>query len=478
MNNLNTAVLVIFPLAFIAYAIFVSGKIKSVNQYFHRSNDNAWLISLVAANITLGTGIAYLFSLAGQLGLWALVSPIAVVASYYLFSQLADRRKNVLVEADGVNFIKWIENVSNQENKTNTKLISLLPSIALLTTFLMLLGFEVYAASKIILPLITDSPKPMSIYWLAAGLCAAVICYGVLSGVRVTLSSDKVQILGVLIVILLIFIPLKDVELSKIDLSTSFKVNKQTIWLLFGAIIGGIGTQFYSLLNWGALSNFQAENNPSRVLKLTGLITAIVLSIFIIAGFIFSKSTGAPAIFDTEIVNYFSSFNSSIFAPLLLIGLLGIIFSTADSVVLQLTYFSYENVFNGKSNTEEKDTLKKIRLLSFVLLVIASSLTLLFIHFAPNLLYLLFAIAGGVVVYAPLLFTAFLMSNDKKKLANINTGISIIYFVIFLAAVAANIYATLYKPELSNKVLVYCFVFSCAISLLLYMRSSRENISP
>ena len=73
-----------------AIAYWKSINIKTVNQYFHIEKVIDGRVSIVAGNLTLGTGLFYVASLAHTQALFALLAPLGL-----LLDEAALRRKKI-----------------------------------------------------------------------------------------------------------------------------------------------------------------------------------------------------------------------------------------------------------------------------------------------------------------------------------------------------------------------------------------------
>ena len=93
-------------------------KIKSVCELFHISSKNAKeikhkryaVLSLVAANLTLGTGLVYTATMA-QRQLWlAVLAPLGILVGYIILSKIIVSFSNLSGEEQGknvLNMLKW-----------------------------------------------------------------------------------------------------------------------------------------------------------------------------------------------------------------------------------------------------------------------------------------------------------------------------------------------------------------------------------
>lgn len=465
-------------LAFLLYAIHSSKRIDCVATYFHRGGNTNWFLSLSAANVTLGTGVIYYLTSAGRFGWLMLISPIMVLVGYYALARLLESRK-IEKREDCGNFIKWAE-LSINEKRNKSENISILPTISIVTTFLLILAYEIYASSTIVSLMLFDNPNQQSEIYVAIIISFMTISYTLWGGIVAVLKTDKIQIIGVVAVILLMGYSLvmqSGNPSSNLSLP-EFTFSIEHFWPLLTIAIGGFATQFYSILNWGAISNLEGSN-PSSTLRKAGWLTAILLSIIVICG-LAAGNESASVSFQEIVVNYYLHIDPSpILSAILIAGLVCIIFSTVDSLAIQITMFSYDNILkkNSRDKSQNLTAVRNVRLYSIISFAIVISALFVFMYFSPDMLYLLFAIGGGIIVYAPMLFLVRWLSNDIDRLVILNYKNSSIYFFLFILSFLANIFAMLNMPEETSKVVSISFFASCLYSYWLYSLSLKRSVT-
>ena len=462
-------------LFFLLIAVYTGRNIESVKDYFHRTGDIDWFLSLSAANVTLGTGVVYYLSSSGQFGWLMLLSPLMVLAGYLLFAKLLNDRHDLQTKSSG-NFLKWVDEQIGKNQKISSR-VSFYPTISLVLTFLLILAYEIYASATIFSQILFDDPTNQTTIYIAALLASVTIIYALWGGVAAVLKTDRIQIIGVLAVVgLLGFAGLFKTgsEISNINISL-IPSSSDAYWGISAAVCGAIATQFYSLLNWGAVSNFPKGHDPAWTLRTTGILTFFMLSILVLVG-LFAGANEEGASFRSIINEPFLQ-SSSLWTFVLVAGMVCIVFSTVDSLMIQITMFTYDNLLgkNSMDATVSLANVRNLRLLAISIFVLALGSVIIFIATQQDLLFLLFAVAGGVIVYAPLMFIALVMSNDPSSLRALSGPVSIVFFVLFLLAFGGNIVALVIDPSATAMVVTLSFILSCVIAAVVYARATKKR---
>ena len=462
---------------FLFIAVYSGRNIESVKEYFHRTGDMDWFLSLSAANVTLGTGVVYYLSSSGRFGLFMLLSPAMVLVGYMFFAKLLNDRPN-LQNASSGNFLKWVDAQQGDTAHRITSRVSFYPTLSLVLTFILILAYEIYASATIFNQILFDTPTNQTTIYIASLIATITMFYALWGGVVAVLKTDRIQIIGVLAVLgLLAYASLQKVGADTASINIPiFHKNPDIYWGIAAAVCGAIATQFYSLLNWGAVSNFPKGHNPSRSLRATGVLTFLMLSVLVLIG-LYSGSGDASISFKS-IVNEPFLQTPNFWAYLLVAGMVCIVFSTADSLMIQITMFTYDNLLgkNSMDATVSLSNVRNLRLIALFTFGIALAVVIVFIATQQDLLYLLFAVAGGVIVYAPLMFLMLVMSSKPSSLRILSGLASSVYFGLFLLAFGANMFALIYDPPTTAMVVTLSFVVSCIFAVILYVKSARGEL--
>ena len=439
MYTSNFFVFLGVSLFFLLIAVHSGKHIKSIKDYFHRTGDFEWFLSLSAANVTLGTGVVYYLSSSGRLGWLMLLSPLMVLLGYLIFADLINKSPNLQNNSSG-NFLKWADQqICNNDQKLFKK-ISFYPTLSLVITFVLILAYEIYASSTIFCQILFQKPTNQTTILIAALLAAVTMIYTLWGGVVAVLKTDRIQIIGVLVVIgLLGFGGLIKAKGDISHIAIPFLPNNSdAYWTLSAAVCGAIATQFYSLLNWGAVSNFPKGHNPACTLRATGILTFIMLSVLVFIGLL--SGDGEAGVSFKAIIDIPYLQNPDFWTFLLVAGMVCIVFSTADSLMIQITMFTFDNLLgkNSMDDTPSIEGLRNLRLLSLATFSLVLAAVIIFIATQQDLLYLLFAVAGGIIVYAPLMFLLLLISDNSMAFRSLPDFTSTTFFVLFLLGYPLN----------------------------------------
>ncbi len=467
----NFYVFIGVSLFFLLIAVYTGRNIESVKDYFHRTGDRDWFFSLSAANVTLGTGVVYYLSSSGRFGWLMLLSPLMVLAGYLLFAKLLNDRPNLQTTSSG-NFLQWVDEQIGKNQKRSSR-IAFYPTLSLVLTFVLILAYEIYASAIIFSQILFDYPTDQATIYIAALLASVTIIYSLWGGVVAVLKTDRIQIIGVLAVIgLLGFAGLfKTGSISNISSIPFIPSSPDIYWGISAAVCGAIATQFYSLLNWGAVSNFPKGHNPAWTLRATGIFTFVMLSALVLIGLL--AGTGEAGVSFRSIINEPFLQSPNMLTFVLVAGMVCIVFSTADSLMIQITMFTFDNLL-GKNSMDASVSLtdvRNLRLQALLTFGITLSAVIIFIATRQDLLYLLFAVAGGVIVYAPFMFLALVMSNKPLSLKALSGAVSIIFFVLFLLASCGNILALVIDASATAMIVTLSFILSCIIAAVVYTRA-------
>jgi hypothetical protein len=163
-----------------------------------------------------------------------------------------------------------------------------------------------------------------------------------------------------------------------------------------------------------------------------------------------------------------------IIAGLSLLGMISIVFSTVDSLIIKIAMFYYHNIAKRDSRSSQKnpEELRLIRRIVFAAFGVIFLVLGYFNFIQPNVFYLLLAIAAGVSVFAPMLATSGYLSY-KDRLSIFQSSVVWGYFILFLIASTVGIYIFLTKPILLGWVGTSAFIVSSLYSLLIIFAASK-----
>ena len=447
----NIFVLVVALGAFMAVGAAVFRRLRSPSQFFHNSQPSGNMLSLAAANVTVGSGIVYLVVGGYQNRILMYLVPLAVLLGYLLLYLFAARVVPSKFVANK-NFLQAIDReiVHLRGGRSG---FALTISLALVLAYLLFLAFEVFATSQFMTPLLFEAPGVGHTILVSAVIFVVAVAYTLAGGISAVFKTDKIQIVCVIAVVLTLIAVAMNAKSSIPSTQPSeplLRWDATALWAMAAACLAAVATQFYSLLNWTALSHLELRHQRSVLLG-TGSITVVLLSCMVTVGLLLPPGDqplealqGALAEF-----NQASELLPRLAVWITLAGLAAIIFSTVDSLMIAAVLSIYDNVLHRDSylKTEDSRELRKIRGLSLACFAAVFG-GLIYLHLTqPNLFYLLLTIAGGVGVFAPMLVTAGYLSRSPRGLAVMGPLVVAVYILLFLGTFVTNLIALQYAPQ-------------------------------
>lgn len=474
MTGFHLLVFIIIVAAFFWVGLRGSRRISSPNSFFHYPKLSSNILSLVAANVTIGSGLVYLITGGSQNGLLMFAIPLATGLGYFLLSFFVSKviPKDLPSE---MNFLKGVD-AKIERVSGNKSMFSSLVSLCLIVVFVLFLGFEIFAASGMIAPLIIDTPSSFAKMLVSVAIFVIALIYTMLGGVQGVFRTDKLQLIAILTFLVMIIFALAGNQNGTQHNPDNFnKISMTIIVSVISAFLAAIATQFYSIINWTSVSHLQAVNR-SRMLKFTGVLTTIVLALIVTIGVLVSEQTSGEPI--AHIMNRFTemiqggSFLIQIITVVIIAGLASIVFSTVDSIIIAATMFFYDNVLNRNSYSSSDSTIEVRRIRRIALLCfVASFAALMYFNFQqPNIFYLLLTIASGVIVFAPMLATAGYLSRKDVLIKRLTRTVVMTYVSIFVIAFMAGIIALEWVPSITPWISLSAFFLSLIWSGVLIFR--------
>lgn len=450
---------------------------QSVGTYFHHESLHKNVVSLIATNITLGTGLVYLVTGAQQNGLLMLIVPIMVWVGYRLQAHVLEKMTAVRVRS-GRNILAALNEQIARDTGAPTPFAKAI-SISLVSVFILVLAFEIFASSKVIAPFLFASPTISAEVSLSMIIFAITIAYAILGGVRAIFGVDVIQVPLVLIFLPTLFIT----SISNWDgpsavvqqLVGTWKFNAGVVTAMSVACFSALATQFYSILNWGAVSNVDVANQES-LLHRVGLGTAIILSVFVLVGLLHPAPPGSQVwqhiASSYQLFTTGSSLVAYCVSAILMLGMAAILLTTTDAVVVNAILFWYDNVAGGNSRASHADSveLKRIRRIGFFAFVCCFTVLAALNYWQPDPFYFLLSMAGGVSVFAPMIAVALFLSS-RGSLAVLRPGVIYLYVGVFLVSGVIDVILLYHKSSLVSYVGISSLALSAIISLWLVAAS-------
>ncbi len=467
---------------FALYAFKSYQVIDSPKSFFYKENLPANIISLTAANITLGTGLAYIIQGGQQNGILMLLVPLMVGLGYYLLAMFITRyvASDVL---EGTNFIYAInDKISKQTGFTSP--FSILVSISLIAMYTLVLAFEIFASSKIITPLLVQGSEVVPQVILSLVIFFTALGYVLFGGIRAVFSTDKLQLIAIVAFLLTLsymtfngFISASSSTVSVFE--NVLKFDTHIVFAVIAACIAAVSTQFYSLLNWGYVSHMEKENR-GLLLKRVGIFATLLLIPMVLFGVFYPAKDGANIL--TDLMAMFTQGGTAssrfiwIIAGLSILGMTSIVFSTIDSLIIKITMFYYQNISKRDSRSSQKnpEELKRIRRMVFFVFGTIFLVLGYFNFIQPNIFFLLLAIVSGANIFAPMLATSGYLSY-KGTLSVFKPSVVWGYFAMFIIVGIISIYIFLSKPTLLGWVGTFSFIASALYSGLIIMAAQKTT---
>ena len=278
--------------AFTWFGFSASTKERSTKDYFHSSELHKNVVSLTATNVSLGTGLVYLVVGAQHNGLLMLLVPGAVWLGYVLQGLYLEQATHISART-GKNFLAGVNEQLSEA--TGRSPFARVVSASLVSVFVLVLAFEIFASSKVVAPLLFREANIRAEAWMSVIIFSITVLYTILGGVRAVFAVDVIQAPLVCVFLpMFMWTAISDVKepwrLAS-DLSQTLKVDMNALSAIAIACMNAVATQFYSILNWGAVSNV-APREQRHLLNRVGFLTAVVLAVFVLVGLLHRVEPG------------------------------------------------------------------------------------------------------------------------------------------------------------------------------------------
>lgn len=484
--EINIILFAVLVVVFAAFGFAAAGRQRSAKDYFHDAGLRRNVVSLTATNITLGTGLVYLVTGAQHNGVLMLLIPLMVFLGYYLQALFLEKATSARVRR-GKNILASLDDQIREATGAASPFARTV-SGSLVLVYVLVLAFEIFASSKVVAPFLFRTPSVTAEIALSVVIFCITILYTILGGVRAIFNVDIVQV-----PLICIFLPvlvwtsipdgLKPSEVAE-RLSANVKLDAAVLVGVAIACMNAITTQFYSLINWGAVSHVELANQQ-RLLKWVGATTAVVLTVFVAVGLLHPVQHGGQVW--QEIAREYSqlvlgsNLRAYVLSGILLCGMASVLLTTTDAVVMTCIMFWYDNVARGDSTSGKEDILelKRIRRIGATTFTVCFAILMAINYWQPDPFYLLLSMAGGVVVFAPMIATAGYLSSRGDALGVFSRWVVYLYFVVFiLSGVADTVLLSRKSPWVSYVGLV-AFALSSIISagVVIHARASKHEVS-
>ena len=418
-------------------SIFSGQKMKTVEEYFHTNKKFGVTITLILSNLTLGSGLVYMVSLAATQGAWALSAPFGIFVGYLILSMLLARVKT---ESSGESDTLLDIIRMNEEGEITLLYRGIV--ILLIIAFTFLLSFETYASAGLFSALLVGEGISALALPIAAAIAIVVLVYTTLGGLRAVIITDVLQMIAVIVMMASLFavVAFPGVfELAFADSSKSIDSNldksSQPIlgsvpWIVvIAAFLTAMSTQLYNVANIAMAANFTGVG--ARVVYLSaGVFVAAGVSVFVCLGLAMPAVSGADGRPIIALLEQLSGANSNlngVVVFLVLFGMLAIFFSTSDTGLISTAQISYRNLVGWKTqvkSTEQEYFKRRAQWLVVFIGGVGMGIFLVIIDKRPEIVPLLLGSVYGLTVAGPLLATAayFKATRGRSQLLRTDVG--------------------------------------------------------
>ena len=439
----NSIAFVATLLLFLVLGMSGIKRIRSVGDFFHKPDFSSNIIALLVANVTLGTGLAYLLTSGAKNGLLMLVIPVGIIVGYWLLAKFIIGLPDQF-QSSGKNMLytmrEGISSDGRQGKFLGVSVFDISVTVPLILVYLLIFAYELFASSKIMGAMIFPHQLDKASLIVAVAIFVSTLVYCLMGGVQAVFRTDKLQLIGIIIFVgLLVFSGyfLNGSAHQNEATHSAFKFDNQIIINSIIAFIAAVATQFYSLLNIYASSNLTDTASRVRLMRWNGFLVALALSPIVIIG--------ATANFDlakgiAPVISHIAgeAQDIAIVGPgllfLVVFGMTAVVVSTTDILILSLSYFIYENIIEGDFESGSKEAIKSVRILMLSLFAVAFLLLAGMFWLSADLFYLLLSIANGPIIYVPLIIAAGVLAREKEGLKTISNSWLLFFLFLFVSA--------------------------------------------
>ena len=470
---------------FYSCSLFLGGRPKTVNSFFHQENLYFNTVSLIASNFGLGLVLISSLIFSQVYGGFCFLFPLAMFIGQSFFSRLITR----LDPGKWCNRGTILSGLSDELDRTAKGAVHFqqFASFFILVTQMMALCYEVYASSEwfsiTLLPSASVTGKAMII----SMIIFAVMTYIMTGGYRTTQITDCLQC-----VIALPFFVFICVLLFSFT-SQQDSVPKSIVQLLpipsgwigtigFGTIlISSFTTQIYSVLNH-AFASHQKTNDDQRKLFLRARIAGIILNWTILFAALYcSYNGGIPkGVVEQWLVSKTAS--ASLVIALVTAAMVAMVMSTVDTLVMATAQSGFESFFHGDSRQEDGERLPKLRISMLAVYILAFLIIISLLLVQPKILQLLYAMASPCEVLAPIIICLCYLARDGQLGVIVKPVfwkvrfIDIFYILLGATLVTASV-AMLKGYAWSGMIGFSVFVISGGISYLVWLKRDKPIVN-
>jgi len=415
-----------------AIAYWKSRDIKSIRHFFHIDTVRDGSLSIVAGNLTLGTGLFYVASLAQSQALFALVAPLGVFIGYKILGRTV---ASLSIELEGAD-----HNILDSIRTGNGgRLFYKFVSIIIVLTYIILIPFEIYVSSSLFASVLPASHAADMAIVFAVVLFFVVVGYSTLGGLKGIVATDLIQLGFIAAMILIVFAGSfyfnKGDGFGSIGLLPTGSISS-IIVVCSVSFITAVATQMYNIINLTVGASFNSSNQV-KLYSLASKVLVIALVLFVLTG-LATKGLGQSNLAGIDILLNRISANGESFSFIIFLvvfGMVAVLISTADSGIMAISHLTYKNLLNNNSMSNEGG--KKLLMVRLVYVVLVNTISavplfLLFKH-QPQLVPCLFASISALTVASPFFVSSAVNIARYKKCLLFDWKISSFIILIVLS---------------------------------------------
>lgn len=348
-------------------------------------------LSLACYNVTLGTGIAYLVDQSTLSGYSVFLTPFAMALGYWLFAKYMGSL-DFHPTAETPNLYRLLSPRSD-----GISLLTRIYSIAIVVTFALVLGFELWLGSDLVAAAMFANPT-LAIKVTVAGLLFLIVAiYTTIGGMRGSVETDFLQAFMLLGFIVAAAVLAHATQLPEDDALEVRDVSQfQGILVTVLAIVTALTTQFYSIVN----NNFGLRYNAEEQRKMFTWAGALAAAFYIVVLLIFMT---APTPFTLNKLASMVGTNSistfSWLAIFLAGGMVAMSMSSLDNATVSVSKIVFENWLTKS----QPHNIPRLRLIHFLVSVIMMGVAVMLIVLQLNLFYTILTILFAASVFSPIL---------------------------------------------------------------------------
>lgn len=453
---------------FVVTAYVIARRDSARGLSFRSTDPGLNVVGLVTSNITAGTGFVYLLLNGAKNGLLACLLPLALLAGYRaLVALLRDIPKRFFQP----NFLQGTADEVTRATGTKSNLPAVL-IFPLLITFVLLLGFEMFATSQLLGALVLDDGSLFDQGLIALALFVTTVAV-VLWGGETTYRTDRIQAVLIVLCVLALATLVAAGWWQRPERHTgAFAIRAEPTVLasLLFASIAAFNTQLYSILNWNAVANAAPDKRDWVLLTSGNWLGLFVLAILFIGA-------SMPDVWSSGFRNGVSGLMSDVppaFAMLLsavlVTGTTAIVLTTTQGITLAIGAFVTE-LLGGTADVAGGGQRPGSRLLYAGILAAVMGVLGAMFFLRPDLFFFLLAIVSGAETMVPLIILLMVLARSGQSLRVLSNRNLRPYSAFFVAAVVGNLVLTAHSPTFVPYASLILVFLSALHSVRLYRQA-------